>query len=77
MGLPVITSNTKSYSRVMHKIHQDYSCNTPDEWRDKIIKLAESQKYRANYIKSASSYINEYCSTEAIFNTWEYIFFSK
>jgi hypothetical protein len=77
MGLPVITTNTKSYARVMKEINENYICNFYDEWKQKITLLASSKVRREEYITAAKKYVDKHCSPHAIFNTWDYILFNE
>lgn len=75
LGLPVITSDTDSYTRVMKAINENYICSNYEEWREKLINLASSINAREKYMISARAYLETNCSAEAIFNTYDTIFF--
>jgi hypothetical protein len=75
LGLPVITSDTHSYTRVMKAIDENYICSNNEEWREKLINLASSKKAREKYMSSAAAYLKSNCSAEAIFNSYDTIFF--
>lgn len=75
MGLPVITSKTPSYARVMNDINEDYICSNREEWHNKIIDLASSQERREIYMKSAGQYLQKYYTSDIIMKTWDTIFF--
>lgn len=77
LGIPVITTNTKSYQRVMQAVNENYFCATNQEWREKIMTLASSQSNREKYMKSVSQYLEKYCSAESIFSTYDKVFFSN
>jgi hypothetical protein len=74
LGIPVIATNTKSYSRVMNSINEDYVCDSLEDWQRKITIFTSSQKSRENYMLAASKYVSEQCSIEAIVKTYEDIF---
>jgi len=42
LGVPVIDTNTKSYSRVMKSINEDYLCDSLEEWQRKITIFVSS-----------------------------------
>lgn len=75
IGLPVITTSTPSYKRVMDKINEDFCCFENFEWKDKILKLAEDKGVREKYMRNALEYLNSNCTTDIIFNTYDEIFF--
>ena len=75
LGLPVITSNTDSYVRVMKAIDENYFCSTYEEWREKLINFASSIQEREKYMSSATAYLQTNCSAVVIFETYDIIFF--
>lgn len=77
LGVPAITSDTRSYSRVMKVIGEDYTCSTLDEWQRKITTFASSKYLREMYMKSASKYLSQHTSLEAIIKTGDEIFFGE
>lgn len=74
MGLPVVTSNTASYVRVMNSVGADLTCANLDEWRSKIKALASSEHLRVAHMQAAARYVNDHCSEAAITRTWDNIF---
>jgi hypothetical protein len=74
LGLPVVTSRTASYARVMQSVGNDFTCETLDEWGSKIRALAESQQLRVSYMHAAARYVENHCSETAISRTWDEVF---
>jgi len=75
IGLPVITSSTPSYARVMKAVGaEELTCDTPAEWRQAILDLASSEKRRAAHMRAASAYVAEHCADEVLFTAWEAVF---
>jgi len=75
IGVPVITTSTSSYKRVMDKINEDFCCSENFEWKDKILKLAEDKGVREKYMLNALEFLNSNCTKEIIFNSYNEIFF--
>lgn len=77
MGIPVITTNTASYSRVMNHAKEHFTCATREEWREKISELAASKERREAYMKAAKKYLDEHNSREVLLKSWDGIFFGQ
>lgn len=75
LGLPVITSNTDSYTRVMNAINENYFCSDYKEWRQKLINFGTFITEREKYMRSATAYLEANCSEEVIFKIYDTIFF--
>jgi hypothetical protein len=74
IGLPVIASNTESYSRVMAKAGLNYVAATPLQWREMILNLAKSKENRLAYMKNAEIYLSRFCAEEVIISSWCNVF---
>lgn len=74
LGLPVVASDTKSYSRVMEKAELDYVAATLLDWKELILRLASSVENRREYMNRAQSYLERFCSEEVILSSWREIF---
>jgi len=75
IGLPVVTSDTPSYTRVMRNINMDFTCNNYDKWRMKIVQLANSKALREDYMCCARKFIDNNYSKDSIFSIYDNIFF--
>jgi hypothetical protein len=74
LGLPVVTSNTASYVRVMKSVGAELTCANLHEWRTKIQTLASSEQLRIAHMQSAAQYVDTHCSGAAISQTWDAVF---
>jgi hypothetical protein len=74
MGLPVVTSNTASYTRVMKSVGADLASAHMRDWRAKIEQLASSEEFRVTHMRAAAQYVADHCSEEAISRTWDSVF---
>lgn len=71
VGLPVVTSDTPSYSRVMRAVGQPFAAATIADWHRMLPALADDPKLRENYMTEANRYLDATCSERAIMRTWE------
>ena len=75
IGLPVITSSTPSYARVMKAVGaEELACATPADWRRAILDLVSSEERRAGHMRTASAYVAEHCADEVLLTAWEAVF---
>lgn len=78
IGVPVITSRTLSYARVMKAIGAEgQACATAEDWRQAILNLASSEQWRTEHMKSVNTYLAKNCSDEVLFNIWDSVFSLK
>lgn len=75
MGMPVITTNTASYTRVMNNAKEIFTCASKEEWTNKITELAASKARREIYMQAAKQYLEEHNSREVLLKSWDGIFF--
>lgn len=73
IGLPVVASDTASYSRVMRAVGQDFAVGTHADWHQKVTALAGDQAAREKYMIAANQYLDRTCSERAIMQTWEQV----
>jgi hypothetical protein len=74
IGLPVITTSTPSYARVMHAAGLPFACTTAEHWRDRILALLSSEDARASYMVEARRYVAEHCSDAVLLGAWDRVF---
>ncbi len=78
IGVPVITSRTLSYARVMKAIGAEgQACATSEDWRQAILNLASSEHWRTVHMKSVNAYLAKNCSDEVFFTIWDSVFPEK
>lgn len=74
MGMPVITSNTNSYKRVMDKCGVDLVCNSENDWIKNLRLLSDNYELRRNIGKKVYNYANNYYGTTAVIERWDSMF---
>ena len=77
IGIPVLTSSSIAYRKVMDIADLSFCCFTKEDWGEKIeefIELTDADKKEV--MKKASAYIDQYHSKEVIIQNWENIFLS-
>lgn len=72
MGLPVLTSDTPAFDRVMKSVGL-YTCGSQEAWRDSIIEIMESELKRKENAQLGGDYIEENCSDEILAENWDRI----
>jgi glycosyltransferase involved in cell wall biosynthesis len=76
IGMPVITSNTPAYSRVMDIAGINSYCNSANDWLEKIIDLKSESLNREAYMQKANKYISAFHTKEILIKKWDLIFSS-
>lgn len=74
MGLPVITSSTDSYKRVMNDCNLDLFCENKNEWVDKFKMLSDDSDLRKSLAKKAYNYAIENYGQDAVVRRWDAMF---
>lgn len=75
LGIPVVSTNTASYSRVMKDANEVFVCDTMDDWKSRITELASSKERRESYMKNVKNYLHKYASAEVLLSIWDKVFF--
>lgn len=72
IGIPVLTSDTPAYKRVMDGSGQGLCCETAEEWREKISRFAEhSREQRMDLAAGARRYLADHHSKEILLEAWD------
>jgi hypothetical protein len=74
VGLPVLTSPSLAYSRVMAATDLDGICSTPSEWYKKILQMIESPELRANSVERGQQYIRDTHAEALVLEAWDNVF---
>lgn len=74
IGLPVITSPSVSYLRVMKNTQIDGICHSPDQWTAKITELMNSIQLRREFVERGQQYIRDTHSKEIVLQAWDKLF---
>jgi len=73
VGLPVLTTDTPSYVRVMREIGMDMTCSDIYQWRDKIRSLTLDRSLRLEYMSKVSNYMKNSYNENIITQIWDSI----
>ena len=71
LGLPVLASPTKAYSRVFNSISSDGICVDPQNWVSQIEGFAKDQEPFIDQIKRGQEYLSEHHSKEKLLQSWD------
>ncbi len=71
MGLPVLTSNSLAYSRVMNELGIPGICENSEEWHRKIDELLSSRDLRKEYVERGQAYIRKTHCEEYLLKSWD------
>jgi hypothetical protein len=75
VGLPVITSATASYRRVLQAVgSSSLACGTLNEWLGAIELVAASPTWRESHMAAARQYLARHCSKDVILGSWQGVF---
>jgi hypothetical protein len=75
VGLPVITTATLSYKRVMTAVGSEaLSCTTRKDWTNAINIVLSSSAWRAGHMDSVTEYLTTNCSKSVLLSSWEEVF---
>jgi hypothetical protein len=74
IGLPVVTTSTPSYARVMDAAGLPFACTTAEDWRNRILGLMSGEDVRSSYMVAANRYVARHCSDEALLSAWGRVF---
>lgn len=70
LGLPVLFSNTPSYSRVAADSHQELACIENDVWLDTLTEFSQSSGDRNELRRLGIAYISEHHTHEILMTKW-------
>jgi len=71
MGLPVVTSATPAYTRVMSAAGESLQCATDTEWVDALEGLIESEAGRERAGRAGRAYAEAHYSDERLSEAWD------
>ena len=75
IGIPVLTSDTPAYRRVMDAAGLELYCATSDDWVRKIKEyMTSSIEYKESIVKKSKDYIVEFHNKDLILKNWDGIF---
>ena len=76
LGMPVITSATPAYTRAMTAIDMEMTCNSQQDWHDKIENFILDQSLRERSGTSGRKYTLGKYSEEIILKEWDKVLMS-
>lgn len=74
IGLPVLTSPSLAYTRVMRDTGLDGICSSSSEWSQKILKMIETPELREQSVERGQQYIRDTHSEEMVLEAWDKLF---
>jgi hypothetical protein len=74
IGLPVLTSPSLAYNRVMAQTELDGICSTPGEWRQKVVEMIQSPELRQRSVERGQQYIRDTHSEKLVLEAWDRLF---
>jgi glycosyltransferase involved in cell wall biosynthesis len=75
IGIPVLTSNTPSYRRVMDDAGLDFFCASSDDWVRKIEAFIESSsEERSKISEKMNYYLQQFHGKDTLLKKWDMIF---
>lgn len=74
MGIPVITSNTKSYKRAMTDCAMDLVADSDEKWLECLKLLAEDHNLRKDIGRKVYNYASKNYGTAAVIKKWDDMF---
>jgi hypothetical protein len=74
IGLPVLTSPSLAYNRVMAQTELDGICSTPGEWLQRVIEMIESPELRQSSVERGQQYIRDTHSEKIVLEAWDKLF---
>lgn len=74
IGLPVLTSPSLAYNRVMAQTELDGVCANPAEWHQKVVEMIESPDLRQRSVERGQQYIRDTHSEKIVLEAWDKLF---
>lgn len=71
LGLPVLTSPSLAYNRVMEKVGIQGICFSESDWKDKIIEFVSDPIVRFNSVTSGQEYLRETHTERLLLEAWD------
>lgn len=74
IGLPVLTSPSLAYNRVMAQTELNGVCANPSEWHQKVVEMIESPELRQRSVERGQQYIRDTHSEKIVLEAWDKLF---
>jgi hypothetical protein len=74
MGVPVVTSATPAYSRVMREAELDSTCDTSAEWVHHLTSMIADERRRAEAGRKGREFALEHYSETTLLRRWDTVF---
>jgi len=74
IGLPVLTSPSLAYTRVMAQTEIEGICSSPSQWLQKVVDMIESPKLQHRSVERGQQYIRDTHSEKIVLEAWDKLF---
>lgn len=71
IAMPVLTSRTPEYARMMRRAGLEMTCDTPDEWESALECYMRDESARAGAGRAAKAFVESEFSNEALMAQWD------
>jgi hypothetical protein len=74
LGIPCLTSSSRSYSRVSRLADTDSCCENTTEWLLRLEKVLSDDLYAAEMVSKGQHYLNTFHTSEVLLAKWDKAF---
>ena len=74
MGMPVVTSSTPAYARVMSAAGQELECRSEAEWTDALIRMVDDEAAREQAGRGGRAFAEREYAEECLLEAWDRVF---
>jgi hypothetical protein len=74
LGIPCLTSSSRSYSRVSRLADTDSSCENTTEWLLGLERVLSDDLYAAEMVRKGQHYLNTFHNSEVLLAKWDQAF---
>ncbi len=74
MGMPVLTSPTPEYKKIMEQCGIDMICYTPEDWEEKLINYMYDKKERTNVGLLVKKFVENNYNENKLLSQWDNVF---
>lgn len=74
MGLPVVTSSTPAYTRVMRAAGQSLHCESSSDWVHALLRMIEDQDVRESAGRRGREFADREYAEERLLTAWDRVF---
>lgn len=74
LGMPVVTSASPAYRRVMAEAGLDLTCTTADEWEETLERVLDDEHLRVDAAAKGLGYVERCHDLESVLDRWDRLF---